>query len=204
MDKAVTAVLKEYETRMEQESALWRDDPGGAFHRRDEMLLPVGRATAELMTIIIAASKPRTILEIGTSYGYSTLWLGEAAKNAGGTLHTLEIAQHKSDYARERIERAGLAESVVFHVGEARELIAAMKGPIDFVLLDLWKDLYIPCFDLVYPKLSKGAFVVADNMIDPPPVRADAERYRKHIKTKPGITSILLPVGSGIEVSRFD
>jgi len=70
------------------------------------------------------------------------------------------------------------------------------------VLLDLWKDLYVPCFDLFYPKLGSGAMVVADNMIFPEFSRRDAEDYRRHVRAKADLQSVLLPVGSGIEVSR--
>lgn len=204
MDRAVETVLAEYDARMAEEHAAWAANPAGAFANRENMLLPVGPETAQLMTIVVRAQKPRTILEVGTSYGYSTLWLADAARDVGATVHTLELAQKKSDYARERIGRAGLAGSVVFHVGDARELIAQLEGPFDFVLLDLWKDLYIPCFDLMRPKMSKGGFIVADNMIEPAAVREDAEKYRAHVRKVAGVSSVLLPVGSGIEITRFD
>jgi predicted O-methyltransferase YrrM len=204
-DPKIRAVLDEYEARMAREREVYRSLPPGEFsRRRDEFLLAVGEATARLMQLLVEAGKPKTLVEVGTSFGYSTIWLGDAARRGGGTLHTLELSQEKSDYARERVARAGLADWVIFHVGDARELIAAMKAPIDFVLLDLWKDLYIPCFDLIYPKLSQGALIVADNMLEPEGVRAQAEAYRAHVRAKPGITSVLLPVGSGIELSRFD
>ena len=89
-----------------------------------------------------------------------------------------------------------------FKLGDARDSIAARAGPTDFVLLDLWKDPYIRCFDLFYPKLGSGALVVADNMIFPEFSRQDADDYRKHVRTKADLQSVLLAVGSGIEVSR--
>ena len=205
MDAAVKAVLADYETRMARE---WEVQSGLApadfGKRRDEFLLPVGPETAQLLDILIRAQKPKTLVEVGTSYGYSTVWLANAARAVGATLHTLELVQEKSDHARANIERAGLKDHVVFHVGEARELLAKLDGPFDFVLLDLWKDLYIPCFDIMLPKLSSGAFIIADNMLEPVQARADAAAYRKHIRTAAGVTSVLLPVGSGIEVTRFD
>ncbi len=91
---------------------------------------------------------------------------------------------------------------VEFKLGDARESIAALSGPFDFVLLDLWKDLYIPCFDLFYPKLGSGAMIVADNMLFPEFSRADAAEYRNHVRAKTDVQSVLLPVGSGIELSR--
>jgi predicted O-methyltransferase YrrM len=69
-------------------------------------------------------------------------------------------------------------------------------------LIDLWKDLYIPCFDLVVKKLSPTATIVADNMIFPPDNQAMAAAYRSHIRQHQGMDSILLPVGHGIEVTR--
>jgi predicted O-methyltransferase YrrM len=204
MDAAVKAVLADYEARMAREAAETRDLPPAEFgRRRDEFLLPVGPQTAQALDILIRAHKPKTLVEVGTSYGYSTVWLADAARAVSGTLHTLELVRRKSDHARENIARAGLKDHVVFHVGEARELLARLGGPFDFVLLDLWKDLYIPCFDIMLPKLSPGAFVIADNMIEPVQARPDAEAYRKHVRTKAGMSSVLLPIGSGIEVTRL-
>ncbi len=65
------------------------------------------------------------------------------------------------------VAKAGLRSQVEFLLGDAREVIPSLSGPFDFVLLDLWKELYIRCFDLVYPKLGRGAYVAADNMIHP-------------------------------------
>jgi predicted O-methyltransferase YrrM len=71
------------------------------------------------------------------------------------------------------------------------------------VLIDLWKDMYIPFFDAVYPRLAPGAILVADNMIHPAAVRPLAQAYRSHVRAAAGMSSVLLPLGSGIEVSRL-
>ncbi|MEY4576683.1 MAG: hypothetical protein RL701_1386 [Pseudomonadota bacterium] len=83
----------------------------------------------------------------------------------GGKLHSLELSATKVEYARTQLQRAGLEAYVEFHLGDARESLAAMSGPFDLVLLDLWKDLYIPCFDLLYPKLGPQSIVIADNRV---------------------------------------
>ena len=75
---------------------------------------------------------------------------------------------------------------------------------VDFVLLDIWNELYIPCFDLFYPKLNNGAWILANNMLFPPPSRPDAEAYRKRVKDTNAFDSVLLPIGSGIEMSFFN
>src|SRR5689334_23684527 len=117
--------------------------------RIDEFLIHVGPDTGKLMHMLVVSSGSKTLVEIGASYGYSTVWLADAARTTGGKLHSLELSANKVKYAQARLEVAGLAEYVEFHVGDAQETLKVLPGPFDFVLLDLWKDLYIPCFDLV-------------------------------------------------------
>ena len=203
MDTAIEIVLREYEQRATAEMKRMQElPPAEMLQHIDEFLLPVGPATGQLMNILIKEAKAQRILEIGTSHGYSTIWLAEAARATGGKVITLDVHAGKQEYARKALDKAGLLSFVEFKLGDARESIAAITNSIDFVLLDLWKDLYIPCFDLFYPKLSSGAAVVADNMIFPEFSRKDAEEYRKHVRAKADIQSMLLPVGSGIELSR--
>ena len=72
-----------------------------------------------------------------------------------GKVISVDVHAGKQEYARTPLSRAGLAEFAEFKLGDARKAIAALPGPIDFVLLDLWKDLYSPCFDPFYPKLGQ-------------------------------------------------
>jgi predicted O-methyltransferase YrrM len=199
MDPKVRAVIDEYQARADTE-ARWIRDPNRS---RDEMLLPVGPATASLMSTIIRESQFKAILEVGSSYGYSTVWLAEAARATGGKLTTLELHACKVEYAKTRLARAELDDYVDFRLGDALETLQQLPGPFEFVLLDVWKELYVACFELIYPKLAPGALIVADNMLFPESVRADANAYRERVRSAPDITSVLLDVGSGIEVSRF-
>ncbi len=195
-------ILAEYAGRAAEEARLMqRLSPTEGMSRRDEFLLPIGEDTGNLLALLIRSARPRRILEIGTSYGYSTLFLADAARTVGAGVTTLELAQHKSDYARDALTRAGLAAQVEFRVGDALEILPALPGPFDFVLLDLWKELYVPCLDLVRDRLSPGAFIAADNMIHPQEVRAEADAYRRRVREL-RLDSILLPVGSGVELSR--
>jgi predicted O-methyltransferase YrrM len=114
----------------------------------------------------------------------------------------MELQDYKSKHAREMAIQAGLADYIDFRVGDAVAMIEALPARIDFVLVDLWKDLYVPCLDAFYPKLNPGAIVVADNMLRPG--GEEVQRYRRAVRGKPGMTSVLLPVGTGIEVSRFE
>ena len=86
-------------------------------------------------------------------------------------------------------------------LGDATQMLKTLDGPFDLVLVDLWKNLYVPCLDLFYGKLAQNAVIVADNMLFPEMARADAEAYRSAIKGKKNLQSVLLPIGNGIELS---
>jgi predicted O-methyltransferase YrrM len=203
MDAKVQAVLDAYHERIAAESAGgWAPGSRVELEWRDRVLLAVGPETGQLLQILASALDKPNILEIGTSYGYSTIWLGAAAKASGGSVTTLELADYKSAHAAEMADKAGLAGHINFLVGDALALIETLPGGIDFVLLDLWKDMYVPCLDVFYPKLNPGAVIVADNMIRPGGEAVEA--YGRAVRAKPGMTSVLLPVGAGIEVSRFE
>jgi predicted O-methyltransferase YrrM len=204
LDSRVEAVLAEYDRRSKREMALMNQLPPEEVMRRvDEFLISIGPDTGILLNVLIKAAGARTILELGTSYGHSTVYLAEAARMSGGRVISLDVSADKQRYAREQLAAADLEPFVELRTGDARDIIASLSDPLDFVLIDLWKDLYIPCFDLVYPKLSDGAFLAADNILFPEFTRNDMAAYRRHVRTKPGIETVLLPVGSGIELSRF-
>jgi predicted O-methyltransferase YrrM len=209
VDSVIQRVLDEYELRARAENQLMRqaaektDLRGDFMINRDELLLPIGPATGTLINLLIKEAKAKRILEVGTSFGYSGIWLAEAARATGGRVTTLEIHSGKADYARAMWAKAGLADHIECLIDDARLSIDQLPGPFDFVLIDLWKDLYVPCFELIYPKLAPGAIVVADNMLFPEVHRSAALEYRNAVKSKSQMTSVLLPVGSGIEVSRF-
>jgi predicted O-methyltransferase YrrM len=204
LDAVVQNVLDDYEKRSAIETERWNTLVADQFVvERDQFLLAVGPATGRFMNLLAREAKSRIILEIGTSYGYSTVWLAEAARATGGKVITLELHAYKQDYARDQLSKAGLADFVEFRTGDAKDLLAALESSVDFVLLDLWKNLYIPCFDLFYPKLNPGAVVVADNMLYPESAQTHAAAYRKHVRAAADIQSMLLQVGQGIEVSRY-
>src|SRR5579871_6863844 len=140
MDETVTAVLDAYHARMAEERELFRSGRMGDGDWRDKVLLAVGPDTGQLINILARSLKTPNILEIGTSYGYSGIWLAEAARASGGRLTTLELQDYKSANAKEMSAKAGLEGHVDFRVGDALKLIDEITFGIDFVLLDLWKD----------------------------------------------------------------
>jgi predicted O-methyltransferase YrrM len=204
MERMIETVLAGYESRAAREAVLMDELPLEEMMRRaDEFLFPVGPDTGSLLNLLIKALRARTILELGTSYGYSAIFLAEAARTTGGVVISIDVNADKQRHAREQLVAAGLESFVELRAGDAREIIASLPEGIDFVLIDLWKELYIPCFDLVYPKLSDGALLAADNILYSEFTRNDMVAYRRHVRGRPGIQSMLLPVGHGIELSRY-
>jgi predicted O-methyltransferase YrrM len=202
MDDKTAAVLELYHQRMRDEGERMRSGQLGQGDWRDQVLLAVGPDAGRLINILARSLKAPNILELGTSYGYSGIWLADAARETGGRLTTMELQDYKSAHAREMSARAGLADYVDFKVGDAVQMIGEMPDGIDFVLVDLWKDMYAPCLEAFYPKLRPGAIIVADNMLRPG--GEEVRRYGEAVRAKPKIDSVLLPVGSGLEISRFD
>ncbi|MEK1895802.1 MAG: class I SAM-dependent methyltransferase [Rhizobium sp.] len=202
MDQKIQDVLEAYHVMIRKEQSSPRAlPPGGRDGGQDMRLRAVGRDTGQLVNILAKSLKEPFILELGTSFGYSGIWLAEAARASGGKLMTMELHEYKSAHAKEMATKAGLADWIDFRIGDAVQMIRELTDGIDFVLVDLWKDLYLPCLEAFYPKLNPGAIVVADNMLRPGD--ENVRQYGAAIRAKSGITSVLLPVGSGIEVSRF-
>jgi predicted O-methyltransferase YrrM len=198
---AVDQVFAEYERRNIDERAKGASLGSKWFEHRDEFLLPVGREVGWFLHSLILAKRPARVLELGTSYGYSTLFLADAVTQVGGTLISMELADYKQVAARAMIEKAGLAAVVDFRLGDAVALINADTGSFDLVLLDIWKDMYVRCLRAFYPKLADEGIVAADNMIEPAVAREDVRKYRSAVASLPDMQTTLLPIGSGIELS---
>lgn len=200
-DPKVAAVYSSFAAREASDIARMKELGPAGFARRDEFLLPVGPEVGAFLHALILARKPRRILELGTSYGYSTLFLADAARAVDARVVTMELADYKQATAREQLDEAGLAGVVDFRCGDAVEMVRADPGTFDFVLLDIWKELYLPCFEAFYPKLEEEGVICADNMISPEMARPEVREYRDAVRSKPDLQTALLPIGSGIELS---
>jgi predicted O-methyltransferase YrrM len=196
-DAAFDRVLARYLARIDAE----QNGPRPEGRTRDDLLLPVGEEAAWFLHALVVSRGAKCIVELGTSYGFSTLFFADAARRTGGHVHSFDVADYKQDYARMQLAEAGLDGFVTFHTGDAVELLKGFGEPIDFVLLDIWKDLYVPCLDTFFPKLADQAVIAADNILQPVQARPAGEIYRQAVRARPGIQTVLLPVGQGIELS---
>ena len=200
-DPRVQAVFATYEARNAAEQARMKELGPAGFASRDELLLPIGAEVGAFLHALILARRPARVLELGTSYGYSTLFLADAAHAVGAQVVTMELADYKQDFARAQLAEAGLADCVDFRCGDAVAMTRDDDGHFDFALLDIWKELYLPCFEALYPKLSEEGIIAADNMIFPEMARVDVREYRAAVKAKGDMQTALLPIGSGIELA---
>ena len=195
-------VLADYRRRAEAEAGfLANASPADVRARADDLLLHVGESEAELLRVLAIANGSKFIVELGTSLGFSTLFLADAARLTGGRVFTFEFSEAKQAFAREQIARAGLGAFVDWRLGDALSLLHDLESGVDFVFIDLWKDLYKPALEAIAPKLAPKAVIAADNMLYPEFARPDAEAYRAAVKTLPNFHSTLLPIGHGIELS---
>lgn len=118
LDDKIKNVLTQYDKRIEEEKTLAESLSFEERNERiDEFLLPVGEATGMFLNEMVKASHSKIILELGTSYGYSTVWLAEAARANGGKVISMEKSDEKANYARQKIKEAGLHYYVEFRVG---------------------------------------------------------------------------------------
>lgn len=127
----------------------------------------ISHQTAEFISMLIKVSGVKNILEIGTSNGYSTLWIADALKTSGvnGHLTTIEFYEKRQCIARENIEKCELSDFVTFKQGRALEILAELDFIPDMVFIDANKSEYIQYFNLLKDKLQKGAIILADNVI---------------------------------------
>ncbi|MBN1329388.1 MAG: O-methyltransferase [Candidatus Heimdallarchaeota archaeon] len=150
------------------------------------------------LNMMVKTSKSKTILEIGTSNAYSTIWLGLAAKDNNGKIITLELDPRKISLARENLTKAGLIDIVQIIEGDAKESIKSLNIEFDFVFLDAEKEDYIDYFNLVFPKIKPGGIIIADNVVSH---SEELKDYLEHVRSNPNTQSILIPVGRGEELT---
>ena len=127
----------------------------------------ISHQTAEFISMLIKISKVKNVLEIGTSNGYSTLWIADALKdsNTDGHLTTIEFYEKRQCIARKNIENCNLSDYVTFKQGRALEIIPELDFVPDMVFIDANKAEYIQYFDLLKDKLPAGAIILADNVV---------------------------------------
>lgn len=164
-----------------------------------DVYLSIEPAMGEFLYLAARAIGAKRIVEFGTSFGISTIYLAAAARENGGHVIGTELTPEKAERAQANLQEAGLAKFAEIRVGDALQSLAGLAGPIDLLFLDGWKDLYVPVLDLAYPALRAGALVLADNIATFPEELAP---YMAKVNDEHGpYRSVLVPLNSGLGYS---
>ncbi len=170
-----------------------------AFIADRDDALNLSAEAARFVHMLVLVGGCRRGVEVGTSYGYSGLWLGAAFQHNGGIVDTIDCDERKTAAARRSFERAGLTDMVISHTGDAAAVLAELDGPFDFVFLDADKANTRRYFDLLWPKLAHRATIVTDNVTSHETELADFVAYlRGHTQ----LCSMLVSIGSGMELTH--
>lgn len=150
----------------------------------------VPRKDGELLHLLIKATRARNVLEVGTSHGYSAIWMGLGLEETGGRLTTIEIDATRHDLARRHVSEAGLSQRVTLIRGDAHVEVPKLDGPFDFVFLDADKTGQVDYFNTLYPKkLGPGGILAAHNAIQQANAMKD---YLNMIRKHPDFDTITL------------
>ncbi|KPK70679.1 methyltransferase [candidate division WOR_3 bacterium SM23_60] len=172
-------------------------------HREENMshlqrLRQITPDTGRFLAILAAGAPAGTYLEIGTSGGYSTLWLALACRQLGRKIVTFEILEEKVAIARETFHEAGVEDIVELIHGDARDCLHDYKD-ISFCFLDAEKKIYQECYELVVPNMIPGGVLVADNAISHKDILHDMIEHALHDNR---VDAVVVPIGRGELVCR--
>ncbi|HEV2116322.1 MAG TPA: DUF1442 domain-containing protein [Terriglobales bacterium] len=180
------AIARLWQRKLEQDA---RGLPRAERHRNLEP------PSAEFLCALAAGVGARRMVEIGGSSGISTIALSAAAREAGGRLTSIEIEPERQQESRELLRGLALDSFVDYICGDAGAVLPRL-GVMDLALIDCEKEDYARFFDML--RVAPGGFVVADNIIS-----HSLASYVNHVRKRPVVESMTLPIGKGLEVTRF-
>jgi predicted O-methyltransferase YrrM len=161
-------------------------------------MLNLEQATAHLLSMLVRSSRRTQLLEIGTSNGYSTIWLAWATRPMGGHVTSIERKAHKLALADGNLRQAGLREVVDLIHGDATQVVATLSGPFDCVFFDADRKSASSQLALLVAKLTAEVFLLADNALSHPQEMA---AYLAAVQALPQFEHLVIPVGKGLSIA---
>ena len=161
----------------------------------------VARVTGEFLNLLIRTAKSRSVLELGTSNGYSGIWIGKALKETGGKLTTIEFYEKRIIPARENFEKCGVLDIITTLEGSAIKILEYMPEDtkFDFVFIDANKSETLKYFELIHPHLEAGGILAVDNVLShEEKVRPFIEAIEEH----PDYENVVLTLPAGLSLAR--
>lgn len=166
-----------------------------------DVYLSIDPEMGQFLTLAAESIGARRIVEFGTSFGISTIYLAAAVKACSGQVVGSERETNKVVHARKNLTEAELLEQTDIREGDALQTLESVEAPIDMVFLDGWKELYQPVLELLEPKLRPGALVLADNIFTFPD---DLAPYLGYVSRTDGpYRTTVIPFDSGLGYSLF-
>lgn len=165
---------------------------------RGKKMLNLEPETAQFLHILLRSSRRTRLLEIGTSNGYSTIWLAWAMSLTGGGVVSIDRDADKQALADANLQRVGLREVVDLRCGDATAIVADLPGPFDCVFFDADRYSATAQLSLLMPKLLPDALILADNVISHP---TEIAAYLRALEALPDFERVVLPVGKGLSVA---
>lgn len=163
-----------------------------------QRLRQVPPETGKLLAILLACAPKGTVLEIGTSGGYSGLWLSLACRLRGDKLITFEVLETKARLARETFEAAGVQGHIHLVGGDARPHLAEYTD-VAFCFIDAEKTVYMDCYEMIVPNLVQGGLILADNAISH---QEELAPFLDRAQADPRVDALIVPIGRGLLVCR--
>jgi predicted O-methyltransferase YrrM len=164
----------------------------------DRKLLSLEPPTAQLLSMMVRASHRVRLLEIGTSHGYSTIWLAWAVRPWGGHVTSIDRSAHKLALADDHLRRAGLREAVDLIHGDATQQVSGLPGPFDCVFFDADRLSAPSQLELLLPKLTDEVFLFADNALSHP---QEIAGYLAAVEALPEFDHLIVPIGKGLSIA---
>lgn len=165
---------------------------------RMERLRQIPPETGRFLALLAASAPDGDWIEIGTSAGYSTLWLALAARSVGRRLTTYEILPEKAKLARETFHVSGVEDVINLVEGNALDYIPS-HASIGFCFLDAEKEVYGTCYEAIVPKLASGGLIVADNAINH---REALQPMLERALHDARVDALIVPIGKGELICR--
>lgn len=194
MDARISRVLDQLTAESLQEKRHERSIP------QRERMLAITEDTGKFLNILVRSMKFSDVLEVGTSVGYSTIWLAEAAFHNGGIVTTIERSHAKVIKARRNIEEAGITNVEILE-GEAAEILPSLRNTFDFALIDADKENVAWYFERILDILRQGGVITVDNMLYPEKYRGVMDGLARRIRTECRVRTVTVPIGNGVEMA---
>ena len=178
------------------------------YHLRPRMCS--GHLQGRLLKMFVRMINPQNILELGTFTGYSALCLAEGLIAPDGELHTIEIDDELEDFIRSHFEASPLADHLHLHIGDARDILPTIDKTFDLVFMDANKREYSEYYNLVFPRLAPGGFIIADNTLWDGKVvdwgkKLDAQtegilKFNDYVAQDDRVEKVIIPLRDGLTI----